>query len=79
MADNRVTAALADRVAAKMKNPDWKTAGWEHVRDHCDIATDSDLPNGELNRLTDMVCRRVGISPEPPDPCGSFDQAARAG
>lgn len=65
MSTHRATAALADQIAKRLVGrPDARTGrsfDWQDVRDECDFATMGDFPPGELDRLTDMVCRRVGV------------------
>ena len=61
-------AAIADQIVAGIKYPDeLKSNGvldWDRVRDACDIATGSNLCTSYLNKLADMVQRR--LDPMPP-------------
>ncbi len=55
-------APTADKIAAKIIPAVLErrlSPTWEALRDNCDIATGSDLPPSLLDRLTDMVERRV--------------------
>lgn len=62
MATHRATAAMADKIANRMR-PKWApNADWQLVRDACDLAAAGEFPPGELDKLTALVQRRIAAT-----------------
>jgi len=59
---HRADSYDADQIAATLlqESPAWDCAHWQDVREACDVATGSEYPGTELDRLTRMVLRRLG-------------------
>ena len=54
-------APIADQVAQSLTAQQNTALDWGIIRDHCDIATGSDLECYALDMLTDMVVARLGV------------------
>jgi hypothetical protein len=55
-------ALIADRVAQSLTAQQNTALDWDAIRDHCDMATGSDLECYALDMLTDMVAARIGAT-----------------
>lgn len=52
-------APLADRIARLLHRVCTNESDWYEIRNEVDILTGSDFATGQLDRLTDMVRRRL--------------------
>ena len=62
MAQNRPTAAIADHIAGQLRR--WRPSSEitpDEIREACDMMTDGEFPPRALDRLADMVERRLQL------------------